>query len=364
MAASCTSLAFWGMPQASPEPPLPVQTATLSFGMRYLSFCLLLLAACTSTGKKTTDGSQGLPSEIATEDYMDAGDHLALPSDLPIGAFLSDISNRIQAWSNARQKGDHEMERLLENVLKFDCLKRQGELIYQLEAGPARNRSLAAVALGFTNAHVIVDPDSNRDLIDRGASAISPLVAASMDENKQVAANALMGLGLLARIETPLGPICNALDSSTEVEVRTNASFALMSILDASSNCKEDFSTAQLTMVRESCQRSLVDQDLSVRLHCSATLGLAGNGESVASLGDRLDDDVAYVGQAAATSLARLGKDQPKLKGRIARLLAASLDRVRPSRREIVMMGLILLAEGKVGDETEDWMNWASRLPS
>ena len=258
--------------------------------MRYASFLLLLLASCASSGSKT-DSVRDLPSDIETEEYVNLSARVTADEDAPIGAFLGEVGNRVQAWNNARLLGDNERVRLLEGVLKFECLRRQHEIIDQLESGPSRNRSLAAVALGFTNSRVIVDPDKSLDLIDRGAIAISPLLAAINDEDPQVAANALMGLGLLARIDAPLEPICNALDTSPSTAVRNNASYALVRILGASKDVPADFTEEQLAMVRESCQLALNHTKVSIRIQASAVLGLAGDEDSIPHLGDRLNDE-------------------------------------------------------------------------
>jgi hypothetical protein len=331
--------------------------------MRHASLFMLLLASCTASGKNSSGEINSLPSSIETEQYVNMNARISADEEKPIGAFLSEVGNRVQAWSNARYQGNDEQVRLLEGVLKFECLQRQAELIVQLETGPPRNRSLAAVALGFTNSHVIIDPDKSLELVDRGALAVSPLLSATMDENAQVASNALMGLGILGRVETPLEPICDALDTSPNGAIRTNASYALLGILGASKNIATDFAIAQLEMVRESCQRGLTDTEMSVRTQTAAALGLVGNAESIPHLGDRLSDEIPIVAQSATTALARIGRDQQNLKGRVARLLSSRLDLVQPTRRETLLVGLVMLAETNLGEETEKWVDWAAKLP-
>jgi HEAT repeat protein len=115
--------------------------------------------------------------------------------------------------------------------------------------------------------------------------------------------------------------------------------------------------------VRESCQRGLTDTDMSVRTQSAAALGLVGDADSIPHLGDRLRDEVSIVAQSATTALARLGRDNATLKGRVARLLSGSLDRVLPTRRETILVGLIMLAEANLGKETVEWVDWAARLP-
>lgn len=335
--------------------------------MRFLPILLLLAAACSSTSPTDADAPEGLGTAIDTEEYMEVSS-IERAKALPIGAFLNEVGLRVQSWTVARLEGDKEQQRLLGEVLEFECARRQDELIEQLETGPPRNRALAAVALGFAKRKTEIRNDFSTEIIDKGARSLGPLLSAVDDEDPKVAANALMGLGILARPETPLEPIVRALTDSDVVAVRSNAAFAMTAIVKAArmraDRDGEALSEGQLLMAREACILGLNDGDLAVRTQCAAALGLIGDSQSIAFLGDRLDDEVALVSQAASVSLARIGLDNPKLKGRIARLLADRLDRVRPTRRETVLYGLILLAGRQMGDSTEVWQDWARRLPA
>ena len=227
-----------------------------------------------------------------------------------------------------------------------------------------RNRSVAAVALGFTNRMDVLRADFSTTPVDKGAEALSPLLNAISDPDPEVSANALMGLGILARPETPLGPICNALDGASEPIRRGNAAFALSGILEAADNRAEGIEVERADLVRTVCLRALSDSDLSVRTQCAAVLGLVGNGDTIAHLGDRLDDEVALVGQAAGTALVRMTRKDPTYKGRVARLLVGRLDMVRPTRRDTVIYSLVLLAGRHLGNDTEVWKDWATNLPA
>jgi len=327
---------------------------------------LLLAAACSST--PDANEGEGFGQPIDASEFVDVNPGIERARDLPIGAFLNEVGLRIQTWTRARLEGDKEEQRLLGEVLEFECARRQDELIEQLESGPPRNRALAAVALGFAKRKTQLRNDFTTIEVDKGAASLGPLLAAADDADLEVAANALMGLGILARPETPLEPIVRALNDSEAAAVRSNAAFAITAIAMAARTAGDrdgnGLSDGQLALSREACILGLSDSDLGVRTQCAAALGLIGDQRSIAFLGDRLDDEVALVGQAASISLARIGIDNPELKGKVARLLADRLDRVRPTRRESLLYGLVLLAGRQMGDSSEVWQDWARRLPS
>jgi hypothetical protein len=326
---------------------------------------LCLAAACSSTPEAAPeDPRAALGSSFEADPLMDAPASIARAGELSIGAFLSEVGVRVQSWSAARFSGDEERTRILRQVLEFECTKRQRELIQQLETGPTRNRTLAAVALGFTNRMDVLQADLSTVPVDRGAEALSPLLNAVSDPDPEVAANALMGLGVLARPETPLAPLASALANSPEGYRRGNAAFALSAVLEAALESPEGLSEERASLAREACLRGLNDSDLGVRTQCAASLGIAGDASSIPHLGDHLDDDVALVGQAAGTALVRMARTDPTLKGRVGRLLANRLDLVRPSRRDTVIFSLVLLAGRHLGNDTEVWQDWARNLPS
>ena len=158
---------------------------------------------------------RAIGNAIESAEYLDVPTTIERAEDLPIGAFLGEVGSRVQAWTSARLAGDKERQRILGQVLQFECTKRQRELIEQLQTGPVRNRSLAAVALGFTNRMDVLQPDLTTKRVDKGAEALGPLLGAISDPDPEVSANALMGLGILARPETPLGPVLAVLDGAT-----------------------------------------------------------------------------------------------------------------------------------------------------
>lgn len=329
--------------------------------MRLLLLASLALAACSTPPESAPSSTDPLGGVLDAPEFLDVPTEIARAQELSIGAFLGEVGVRVEAWTAARLNGDEERERLLRQVLQFECSKRQRELVDQLQTGPVRNRSLAAVGLGFTNRRSVLQADLTTIEVDSGAEALGPLLGAISDPDPEVSANALMGLGILARPETPLGPLCAMLVGAEEPWRRGNAAFALSAILEASD--EEAIDPERAALAREACLRALSDSDLSVRAQCAASLGIVGDGESLAFLGDALDDDVALVGQAAGTALVRLARAEPTWKGRVGRLLAARLDLVRPTRRDTVIYALVLLAGRHLGEDAEVWQDWARNLP-
>lgn len=336
--------------------------------MRTLSLLFFLTAACASSKQAPEPPSGSLGKPVEAEEYLSVGPGIERARELPIGAFLGEIGRRIQGWTRARIEGDAEELRLLGEVLEFECVRRQDELIEQLESGAPRNRALSAVALGFARHETHLKGDLSEEVIDRGERSLGPLLAATEDPAPKVAANALMGLGILARPETPLAPIADALIDSPDPTIRSNAAFALSAIAKAGDDEAkaegQGLTPLQLELGREAATRGLSDADLGVRAQCAASLGILGNKETIPFLGDRLDDEIDLVGQAASIALVRLGRDKPELKGRVARLLASRLDLVRPTRRNTLIYALVLLSERQMGDSTEIWQDWARRLPT
>jgi len=337
--------------------------------IRAIPLLFLLTCACASPAENAEpENTASLGAKIETEDYIDVSAGIERARELPIGAFLGEVGKRVQGWTRARLDGNDEQLRLLGEVLEFECVRRQDEIIQQLESGAPRNRALAAVALGFARRQTRLNNDFSEVEVDRGALSLGPLLAAIGDPDPKVAANALMGLGVLARPDTPLAPITIPMIDSVDAAVRSNAAFALTAIVKASIDRERSgdapLEIGPVELAREACIRALGDSDLGVRTQSAAVLGLIGGKEAIPFLGDRLDDEVALVGQAASMALVRLGRDNPELKGRVARLLADRLDLVRPSRRDTVLYGLVLLAGRQMGDSAEIWQDWARRLPS
>ena len=199
----------------------------------------------------------------------------------------------------------------------------------------------AAMALGFSSDE----------------RALSPLLNALSDSNPTVVQNALTGIGLLARPETPTDALTDFLVNHPDPWTRNNAAFALQCIVAARPSDQADPELAS------DCRDALIDEEPGVRAQCASVLGILRDPEAIQPLSDLLYDDVNLVSAAAATSLSHIGRHEMKSKGEAARELVESLDRLDQKRREVVLRELTLLSERNYGDKTEDWMEWAARLP-
>jgi HEAT repeat protein len=263
------------------------------------------------------------------------------PEDLSIGFFLSQLSTRIERWNFLKLEGktasDDRQLHLLEQHIRSDARLRLGEVIAELESGPPTNRSVAAMALGFTGLD----------------EAQSPLLAALDDREPRVVANALLALGLLALPDTPLSQVCYLLRRDADPFIRNNAALAIKNILAAGG-------TDECAI--ESARVAVLDAVPGVRTTAALILALTNDTESMNLLGDLLHDEVPLVCSAAARSLAHLGRT-PSHAGSAARVLVAALDRVDARHREIVRHELVRLSKQDLGDKVEPWRDWAFRLP-
>ncbi len=284
--------------------------------------------ACTSTSKAPSDDRPFVP----------IGD----PEVHTIGFFLSEIDASLRAWSNLRLAGDSAQDmrtlRILERDLARRTQERQGDLIAELESGSPTNRAVSAVALGFTG----------------DAEVQSPLLQALEDPDQEVVNNALLGLGVLGRADTPVTRICDLLAGDPDPWTRNNAAYALAQITLAGNRDPR---------IVETARDALADVEPGVRAQAASVLGLSGDQESITYLGDLLHDEVNLVAQASASALANIGTTHPESKGPTARLLVGSWQETpRPTQRWIRKQ-LIALCGEDLGEDSVTWQDWAHRLP-
>lgn len=294
---------------------------------------LLLCAALCACQSATKD-----LEEPKTEPFV------PLPDEDPatIGFLMTQLDKSIQRWSELKLTGDDPKEArtldALETNLQERTRKRREDLVAVLESGPPLNREIAAVALGFTH-----DP-----------TVLSPLLAALSEGEPALAQKALLGIGVLGLAETPTAQISHMMVRDPDPWTRNNAAFALQRVAAAGGRTPE---------VAESARAGLADEEPGVRAQCASVLGILEDEAAVEQLGHLIYDDVNLVAAAAITSLARIGRFQLQSKGQVARYLADALERVGSQRREQVLRGLVLLSDKNLGGDSEDWKEWAYRLP-
>lgn len=310
------------MPRSSPSP-------------RALLLVLLPLAGgCASTPE------EGIPVE-SIEEYRPIGPETRAADS--IGKYLGDLSTSISAWNTMALEAANERERRKHSLLELNIRervdKRFPEILAELETGPPRNRVIAAAALGFAS-----DP-----------AALSPLVVALDDPNERVAANALMGLGILASPDTPLEPVAELLRGSPDPNTRWSAADCALSVVTAGGDGEA---------VRDAARAGLADpEEPMVRSMCAMILALSGDADSVDALGELLYDEVPLVSTAAARALWYLGEHEDQANGDAARALFAAFSGGERELRERVRPALIKLSKRDFEDDLEEWKEWVDRLP-
>jgi hypothetical protein len=260
----------------------------------------------------------------------------------PIGKVIADLDLQIRAWTNLKMTAATSEDRTkasgLERVISANAHARRAELIDQLQTGPLANRIVAASALGFTH-----DPE-----------ALSPLVACLDDRNPEVVGNALLGLMLLGNAGAPLQRICELMRNDPDPWVRTNAAQCLSTLVSAG---------AQSDCALKSARLGLSDTEPGVRSHSALLLGTLLDSDSIQGLTDLVQDPVPLVASAAIHALVWIGRQEAHSKGKVARSLVGALEPARGTLHTQLMHGLVDLAGISYGEESKEWVEWASRLP-
>jgi hypothetical protein len=308
--------------------PIPLPSLALGLG--------LVAAACASTGSSKTSQGDGAPERPIAELVESTN------TPEPIGQLLARMDLAIQRWNQLQLAGttkeDREKARKLELWIQGEAHRRRSELTEQLETGPRQNRVVAAMALGFT----------------REAEAQSPLIAALQDQDPEVVNNALLGLWLLQRADTPLDRIAELLRTSQDPTIRNNAALCLAKLTGAGARGDAAIEAARL---------GLLDSEPSVRSHSAFVLGNLHDKASIEPLKEQLTDTVPIVAAAAAIALKHIAIGVPGEKGKIVRALVAVLDDSKGVVHHEVRVALLELAGKDYGKESEDWLEWALRLP-
>ena len=262
--------------------------------------------------------------------------------DQPIGKFLADFDIAMQAWTNltttASTPAERRKAREIENVLVNRSARRFDELLEQLESGPPHNRIRAASAVAF----------SGRE------EALGPLLAALSDPYGDVVNNALLGLALLASPDTPIEPLCRLLVDSHDPHARSNAGYALRTVINAGADGSPALSPARLAMT---------DSEPFVRVQVALVLGLLGDADSVPALSDQIYDERPLVANAAIEALLMISEDDPINRGPVARALIPARTSADPRVQERIRRSLVKIAGLDYGKDADDWIEWADGLP-
>jgi len=299
-----------------------------------LGATLLLLAGCSSSSDK-------LNADNVDEGYNPIGP--ASRAEDRIGKYLGDLSTSINAWNamtlNAATKEEARKQNLLEVNIRERVNNRFPEILTELETGPDRNRVIAAAAVGFS----------------RDPAALSPLIAALDDTNEQVISNALLGLGMFASPETPLGKVGDLLRYSTDSKTRWSAADCALSLVAAGASTEG---------IIEPARAGLTDaEEPMVIAQCALLLAMAGDTDSIDALGDLLFDELPIVSTSAARALAWLGNHHDEYEGPAARALFAAMEAGDRRLQERVRPELIRLSSRDYEYKVDEWEEWVERLP-
>lgn len=311
-----------------------------------MSFALVLGSCSTPNPERpTTTGLTAHERALAERDFTLPPEDSNLEreglGDGAMGAFLADIDQRARAWNNlkltARTSADRQKLSALEREVVELARKRVDDLIVELQQGPVRNRSIAAMGLGFSK-----DP-----------RALGPLLAALVDPEDAVVENALVALGFQASKDTALAPLAALLESSSNERVRVNAAYALQRTIAAGARDPE---------VLPALRGALADPEGGVRASAALSLSVHGDAESVDAFGDMLFDEVNFAALAAASALARLGNEAPATRSKAARYLADAYGKSSGARRLTLQRELIVLSGMNLGEDPKAWLDWALRV--
>lgn len=290
-----------------------------------------LLAACSSSSSE--------PEKYpGPQEYVEPPE----PTDSPIGKLLADFDGTLRYWTNlmlaARTEEQRREARELEAIMGVQAVRRFDELVVELQTGPARNRQRAAAALGFS----------------RDRAALAPLLAALDDPDPDVVHNALLGLTLLGFPETPHEAIVALLESHPDPETRSNAAYALRSFVEAGQDPVPYLGTVRA---------ALHDESPGVRVQCALIAGLAGDTASIERLSDMTHQTETLVAFAAVQALQMIGQVDDRAKGTVARSLVECWRAADGALEQRLRLALVRLAGLDYGEEEEEWIEWAQRLP-
>ncbi len=322
----------------------PVALSAKTPPRRWMLAASAVLFACGAAGCGSTPAKQ----EPAEPHSIDRFVPVQKQAPQPVGVLLIELDQQMQRWSSlvltARSAEEQRLVRAIEAQLQSATLERKAELIAQLETGPPINRVRAAGVLGFTQL----------------AEVQSPLLHALSDSLADVVHNALISLAVLAREDTPLDEISRLAALHPDAATRSNAMYALRSILGRRANVEP---APELGEVLRTARAGIVDPEPFVRAQAGLILGLFGDVDSLRGLADLLNDAAPHVRLAALEGLVLVGKRSKTGKGPAARHLVAAYAASDKSMRPAVRRALVRLSEIDYGADPKEWSAWAAKLP-
>jgi HEAT repeat protein len=207
-----------------------------------------------------------------------------------IGELIRDCDGHLRTWADlmAQPRDAENLQRLDWVTRAFVTLvvRERAALEAQATSGGPRNRAIASASLGFS-----------------GDPAVLPFLTNNVgDADVNVAAKALLGLGVLAHPATPASPLLDAVARPDATpELIANAAFAAFQIaIHAGADPTGEWTQLGL--------RLALNPDAAVRAQAALCLGLIRAAGAEAQLCDLLALDPAPgVRTAAAYALGQLG---------------------------------------------------------
>ena len=263
-------------------------------------------------------------------------------AEVPLGKFLADMAGSIQAWSQktlaATSRADLRKQNVLEQHITQQARERKSDLLYCLEAGPQRNRVIAAAALGFTR-----DPE-----------VLSPLLVALEDTDPRLVGNALLGLTVLEHPNTPTERISSILSHDPNPQLRWGAAYCARTLTERG---------VRDEVLTDAARGALHDTEPVVRAQCCLLLSIIGDADSFDTMEGLIRDPVPLVAAAAVRAVGLLGENALEVRGDCARALTGELGTENREMRGRVRRSLVRLANRDYGNDVARWRIWSMRLP-
>lgn len=211
-----------------------------------------------------------------------------------IGSFDEDLIKLDQAidkytaaWLTDELAPGEKLKEKLDPVIRRLTEKHFARLLTTADQRdyPAK-RSIALAALGFSGR----------------SEALDPLLNGARDESAEIPVAALFGLAILQDPNTPIAVLGNLmLDAKRTVEVRRNASLALMRVQEKAFEPQ----TAEALWIQV-LERPLESEDHAVQMHAVRALGLRRNPEHAKHIERFASHPQPKVRVAAAIALGRM----------------------------------------------------------
>jgi hypothetical protein len=170
-----------------------------------------------------------------------------------------------------------------------------------------------------------------------------------------VVQNAALSLALLQQADTPMTPILEVMQDHPNGQARANAAYAVRNLIEAGAEPGEN--------VVKAARHGLVDPEPFAQSQAALILAMAGDGESVAGIGELLASEDGLVVGAAMQALLALARNDSKLLGPTARAMVGGLVVVEQDLRPALLRNLVRLSGHNYGEDEKAWAEWAQRLP-